>query len=122
MNKKELLDKLKVQFEIVLVDQIKTSSIEEGISHCSIPVFTKKDDCLIRQWIHFYVNDKDEAFWSERSPIANEIVLTPEQSKLQELQKIKIEATEMSNLIEIGLEPQTAFDVIKVKYDALKIK
>lgn len=120
MNKTELIEKLKAHYEIVLEDKIKTSDVEEGISHCSIPVFAKKDDCLIRQWIHFYVNEKDEAFWSERNPIAAKVVLTPEQINNQQLQAIKTDAKEMSELVKIGLEPQSSFDAIKAGYDTIK--
>ena len=122
MNKKELIDKLIAQYEIVLVDKVKTSDVEAGISHCSIPVFAKKGDCLIRQWIHFYVNEKDEAFWSERCPIVNVVEATPEQIAIRETLILKNKAIALKELVELGLEDQTELDKIKVEYDALKIK
>jgi len=122
MTQAELINELKAQFEIVLVDKVKTSDVEEGISHCSIPVFAKNNDCLIRQWIHFYVNDKDEAFWSERNPIVATVTLTPEQITAQKMLVVKSKAIAMKELVELGLENQTELDKIKAEYDALKIK
>ena len=119
MTQAELINALKAHYFIVFNPrEIET---ENDIVSYRIPVFTLRNECLIRQWVQYYVNDKDEAFWSDRNPIPI-TTITPEQTKVLELQKIKTEAKEMSDLVKIGLEPQTALDDIKVKYDALKIK
>jgi hypothetical protein len=68
MTKTELINKLKDKFSLVLEDSIRQTGEEAGIKHWAIPVIDIADDVMLRQWVHFYTDKDDNAFWQDREP------------------------------------------------------
>jgi hypothetical protein len=84
MTKTQLINKLKDKFTTVLEDSIKQTGEEEGIKHWAIPVIDIVNDAMLRQWVHFYTDADDKAFWQDREPKSD---ITPVRSFTQRAQE-----------------------------------
>lgn len=116
MTKTQLLEKITDNGWNILQD--KQGPVEEKLENWDIAIYQKVGSVIIRRWLHYYIED-GMAYWQDRDPFQ---VLTPtsEEKKEFELNKLRVKAKEMAELVNIGLESQGEFDKIKTEYLNLK--
>lgn len=70
MTKQQLIDKLKVKFSL-MGEEKQTGQESLGgkvVTHLAIPVADLVDGTLTRQWVHYYVDEDDNAYWQDGEP------------------------------------------------------
>ena len=70
MTKKQLIDKLKVKFSLMGEEKQTGQETLDGkvVTHLAIPVADIVDGTLTRQWVHYYVDENDSAYWQDGEP------------------------------------------------------
>ena len=77
MTKQELLDLLGQKFTGVILKNLKKGETEGNLTHWAIPVFDKVGDILRRQWIHFYTDELNNAYWQDNEPKPTPPIVEP---------------------------------------------
>ena len=70
MTKQNLIDALKTKFNLVGIEKQIGQEIAGvlTLTHWAIPVLDQVGNSLIRQWVHFYTDQNNNAFWEDREP------------------------------------------------------
>ena len=70
MTKTQLINKLKDKFSIMGQEKQTGEEILDNkkVTHLAIPVADIVNDTLTRQWVHYYVDENDSAYWQDGEP------------------------------------------------------